>query len=116
MIKIKRLFKRLLGYLPSKIPVGATEFQVWVDSFFETYDLPTEHRDSISLVLATTIIHNLGPQALYKPKYYFYLTIMSGAAKQVAGAAFYDIKTRQQQAQEAAAKAATESSNESIQN
>lgn len=106
--KFKRIARQFLGFFPTKLPTGATEFTAWADSFLETYTLPTDHKDSIRFVLATAIM-NLGSQTAYKPKYYFYLTITAGCAKQVAGSIFYEIKQKQRAEQEAAEKEAATS-------
>lgn len=92
---LKKLAKQFLGLFPSKIPVGVTEFNSWADSFSDVYTLPTQDQDSLRFTLASIIMH-LGPQAAYKPKVYFLLTLKAAAAKQVAGQVFYDIKTKHQ--------------------
>lgn len=97
--KLKKIVGFVKGLFPSRLPQGMTEFHAWADSFFDIYDLPTKEKDSIKFVLASIIMH-LGPQTLYKSKMFFYLTICAGAAKQIAGAVFHDIKTKQ--AEEAA--------------
>lgn len=106
--KLINLAKRVRALFPSKLPTGVTAFHEWAESFAEIYDVPTEDKDSIKFTLASIIMH-LGPQAAYKSKHYFYLTMTAGAAKQVAGSVFYDIKQKQK---EAAEKAALEAQNE----
>lgn len=103
----KRLGRQALGLIPSRLPVGVTEFEEWAQSIQDTYTLPTSDRDSIRFTLATIIMH-LGQQSAYKPKLYFALTMHAAAAKQVAGSVFYDIKQRQKEEQEKAAKAEAE--------
>jgi hypothetical protein len=96
--KIKKYVARWKGRRPSPLPVGMTEFNAWVDSIVNTYDdLPTKDIDSIKFTLSSIIMH-LGPQEAYKPKSYFVLTMKAAAAKQVAGAYFYEIKEKQKQA------------------
>lgn len=109
--RFKRLLRQLAGLVPTKIPVGVTEFNKWADDFIETYTLPTQDSDSLKFTLASIIMH-LGPQVAYKPKFYFYLTINAAAAKQVAGSVFYEIKQKAKLAEEAARKA-QEANNES---
>lgn len=92
-VNLTRLIKQFLGLFPSALPTGVTAFNEWADDIRSTYDLPTQDEDSIKFTLSTIIMH-LGPQAAYKPKYYFVLTLRAGAAKQVAGQVFTDIKTR----------------------
>jgi hypothetical protein len=95
--KLKKLGRLIAGLFPTAIPVGMTEFEQWAQSIEDTYRLPTNNKDSIRFSLATSIMH-LGPTAAYKPKLYFALVLKAGAAKQIAGATFQDIKQRQQQA------------------
>lgn len=90
---------------PSRLPVGVTEFHAWVDSFMELYEFPTKDMDSIKFAFATMIMH-LGPTDDVKPKEYFYKALMAGAAKQVAGEVFREIKIRQEEARKAAEAAA----------
>lgn len=94
-MNFKRLFKQFLGFFPSALPNGMQAFDTWVADLAETYTLPTEDSDSIKFVLAS-IIMRLGPQAAYKSKFFFYLTLKAGAAKQVAGEFFQQIKLKQQ--------------------
>ena len=104
LLKIKRFFKQALGLFPSAIPTGVEAFEAWAQSLEETYDLPTKDKDSIRFVLSTAIMHT-PPTAAYKSKFYFVLLIRAAAAKQIAGAVFHDIKTKQKAAQAAEATA-----------
>ena len=99
--KLKKVLKQIRARFPSKLPVGIPEFNAWADSFNDIYDLPTKDRDSIRVVLSSTII-NMGSITVSRPKYHFYRAIVAAAAKQVAGAIFHDI----QQAKFAADKVA----------
>lgn len=100
--KLIQIYNILRGFFPSPLPQGIPAFQSWADSIIETYSLPTEHRDSILGALATMIMH-CKPTEGYKSKFYFVLCIKAGAAKQVAGAVFQDIKLKQQAAAQAEA-------------
>ncbi len=100
-MNIKRLYDQIRGLFPSRLPTGVAEFNAWADSIASTYQLPTADQDSVRFSLATQIMH-LGPQAASKPKYFFVLAIRAGAAKQIAGNAFQEIKSRHQAAQKAA--------------
>lgn len=99
---MKTLLLRLRALFPSRLPTGVSAFNDWAESFYEIYEMPTTHRESVKFVLASTIMH-LGPTAIYKSKFYFYLVLSTGAAKQVAGSIFYDIKEAQKKAESAAA-------------
>ena len=101
-LKLKRLLFQFLGLFPSKLPQGMTEFNEYVDSIIANYDLPTLDRKSIVWGISATILR-LGETAAYKSKHYFVLILRAGAAKQIAGAAFTEIK--EQQKAEATAQA-----------
>ena len=93
-LKLEKLAKKVMGLLPTRLPNGLTEFHKWADSFAEIYDLPTIDQDSIRYVLASKIIH-LSETSAFKSKHYFYLILKAAAAKQVASAAFQEIKQKQ---------------------
>lgn len=102
--KIKKFAKQVRGLFPSALPTGLTAFNEWADDIAATYFMPTQDKDSIKFSLASIVMH-LGPTAAYRSKFYFALVLHAGAAKQVAGAAFYEIKTKQQEAERKAAEA-----------
>ena len=104
--KIKKLAKQVRGLFPSNLPVGVEAFNSWALELSETYDLPTKDLDSVKFTLASIIMHS-GPKDDKKSNIHFVRTMRAAAAKQIAGHVFYEIKTQQQ---EAAAKAAAESS------
>lgn len=103
--RLKRLCRQALAAFPSPIPTGMAEFDAWVDSITNTFTLPTQEKDTIRFAFATMIMH-LGPTAAYKPKLYFVLALKAGAAKQIASAAFQEIKQKQQAAATASQNAA----------
>lgn len=103
MIKIVNVIRKVWLFvaatIPTQIPIGMTDFQKWSDSIVELSGLPDN--DSVRFGLAATVLH-LGPTAAFKPRLYFALVLRAGAAKQVAGQVFQDIKQRQQTQQAAA--------------
>lgn len=103
-LKFIKLIKQFIGLFPSALPMGITAFDEWANDIINTYDLPTKDIDSIKFTLSTIIMH-LGPQTAFKPKYYFVLTLRAGAAKQIAGQVFSDIKHKAKEAEIAAQKA-----------
>jgi hypothetical protein len=113
--KLLKLIKRLLARLPSPLPVGVSEFEAWAESFNDIYDLPTQDKDSIRIVLASTII-NLGSITIKKPKYHFYKTIIAASAKQVAGSVFQTIQTAKFAADKVAKRNAQFDSVKEVQN
>lgn len=99
--KIKTALKYVRGFFPEALPVGMTAFNTFIDDLIATYSLPTTLRDDVIYVVASTILR-LKETGAYKSRFYFVLVIRSAGAKQIAGAAFQDIKARQQAAIEAA--------------
>jgi hypothetical protein len=98
---MKKILKRIKALLPSKLPQGVTEFNLWADEIIEIYDMP--NNDSIRFALATALMH-LGPTDAYKPKEYFGRILIKGAAGQVAYGMMQELKKKQAEEQEAAAK------------
>ncbi len=107
-MNIKRFYNQVRGFFPSPLPTGVSEFNSWVDSIAYTYQLPTSDQDSLRFSLASQVMH-LGPTVASKPKYYFALALRAGAAKQIAGNAFYEVKQNQAARQAALAAEATAS-------
>ncbi len=97
---MKLLLKRLLSHLPSKLPVGLTEFHAWADSIIELAGKYADE-DSLKFALASMIMH-LDSKKGSAPKAQFVNMLRKVAANQVAGQVFSDIKTKQQEAQNAA--------------
>lgn len=112
LTKLKIAAQRLLAFLPSPVPQGVTEFEVWAKSIIDIYGFPDN--DSVRFALATMILHS-GPSAAYAPKHRFAIMVKAGAAKQVASFVFQEIKTKQKQA-EATAQAAAPANVQSVQN
>lgn len=105
MKQIKLLFLRIIALLPTKLPQGLTEFEVWASSIIKTYEMPDN--PSIRFALATQILH-LPATASHMAKSYFGKALMKGAASQVAGAVMQDLKEKQAQAMKLEAEAKAE--------
>ncbi len=101
--KISKLYRQVRGLFPSKLPIGYAQFDAWADSIINTYKMPTDHRDSILWSLSNMIMH-MGPKDAYKSKFYFFLMLHASATKQIAHGIFNEVKTRQKQAEQEAAK------------
>jgi hypothetical protein len=100
---MRLLFKRLLSYFPSKLPVGMTELHKFSDDIIELSGAYADI-DSMKYAISTMIIHadsKFGALA----KNYFVVRLRKVAANQVASQLFTDIKTKQQEAQKAAEQA-----------
>lgn len=109
--KIKRLLRKVLAMLPSRLPSGVSEFEAWSVDIIDLYEAP--NNDSIRFALATMILH-AGAQDAYKSKHFFGISLRKSMANQVAAAVMQDLKTKQQEAiaREAAAKEAAEKPSE----
>lgn len=100
------LIKKLLSYLPSRLPVGMTQFQQWSQDIIDLCG-PLADEDSMRFAICSQILH-MGAQKDRVPKRYFVASLRKAAANQVASQVFQDVKLRQQEkAQEAAAALAT---------
>lgn len=87
--KLKTLLQLILGFFPTPVPIGMTTYKAWTDSIISLYGLPDNN--SVRWAIASVVLH-LGPQAAFRSKFFFYCTIRAGAAKQIAGAVFQEIK------------------------
>jgi len=96
------VIKRILAYLPTRLPVGMTEFNKWSNSIIELVG-PIADETSLKWALAVAVLH-LGETASSKPKMYFVRKLLKGAANQVVSQVIQDIKEAQKAAQDAAKK------------
>jgi len=87
------------------LPVGMTEFNALIETLKSSFTLPTLDEDSIRFAVAASII-NTGPTVTHMPLSHFHDVLMAGAAKQIAGAVFGEIKQKQFAAEKAAKEAA----------
>lgn len=101
---MKRIFRQLLSHFPTPLALGMTSWRVWADSVIELIG-PIANRDDLEFCVAAEVIR-VGPAVCSAPKNYFVKRVRAGAAKQIAGAVFTEIKERQQAAQRAAIEAA----------
>ena len=101
------VLKKLLSRLPTPLPVGVTEFNVWSDSIIE---LSGEYADrtAMKFALASMVLHADSSRGSL-PKHYFVVRLRKSAANQVASQVFQDIKLQQQlEAEKKAAEAANQ--------
>jgi hypothetical protein len=100
MNKLKCVFTRVLSYFPSKLPVGMSHYKTWSDSVVKLIG-PIANNEDLQFCIASEVIR-LGPSVCSISKNYFVKRVRSGAAKQIAGAVFTEIKENQKAAQKAA--------------
>lgn len=104
-MNIKNTVKKIRNLFPSALPVGVTEFEAWASDIVTTYNFPDN--DSLRFTLASMILA-LGPTRAYRSKFYFYLSVRSSMAKQIASHMMYDLKEKQKAAAAAAAQVTAE--------
>lgn len=91
---ISKGLKRVWAFLPSPLPIGMTDFNVWASSILVLYGFPDN--DSTRGALAI-MITQLKPTAAWKSKRYFGLSVHVAAAKEVAGNFYYEHKKKYQE-------------------
>ncbi len=90
-----KTYNKILGFIPTHLPVGMTEFEAWAKRVIHTYDLP--QNDSSKFALATMILH-AGSTEAKKAIRYFGLSARKSMANQVAAQVMQDLKTKQAEA------------------
>lgn len=98
-----KLLNYILSFLPTSLPVGATEFEKFAADIRALVGKGFEQvsQDDFKYIIATNIMH-IGPQRNRVPKQWFVRTLRKAAANQIAGQVFADIKTRHDAAVKAA--------------
>lgn len=90
--KLQLAVKRVLAHLPSRLPLGVTEFETWASDIITTYQMPDNN--SVRFSLAVMIMH-LDATSSHKPKAYFGRCLIKGASTQVAHFIMQDLKEKQ---------------------
>lgn len=93
-MRLPLMIKRLLSYLPTKLPVGVSEFDGFADSVLELSGNYAD-KDSMKFAIASMIIHADHKSAALS-KNYFVVRLRKSAANQVASQVFQDIKAKQE--------------------
>lgn len=103
--KLTALIAYLKSYLPSQLPLGKQDFELYFLDIRKLVNSKLDNvpDDDIRFVLATNITHQ-GPTVDRMPKQKMVRILQAAAAKQVAASVFQEVKERQKQAQEDAAK------------
>lgn len=92
--------KRILSYLPTKLPVGLAAFHKFANDIIELSG-PYADEDSMKFAIASQIIH-LDSNRGSVTKNRIVKAMRKSAANQIASQVFQDIKTKQQAAFEKA--------------
>jgi hypothetical protein len=95
---MKKALELALSYVPRKLPVGMSEFEVWSARIIRLSG-PFADADSMKFALASQIMH-LGAQKSSVPDQFFIKSMRKAAANQVASQVFQDIKLKQMAAAE----------------
>lgn len=101
--KIKFIVSYLLAYVPTRLPIGMTEFDTWAKSVIDLTRLPDN--DSTRFALASTVPHQKADKFL-TPKIKYAWLLEKSAANQVAFGIMTELKEKQQKLAEEAAKQA----------
>jgi hypothetical protein len=111
MKRIKALYAKIRSYFPSKLAVGMTEYEEWLES---TVNLAGNFADKKSLdwALSTMILHAPSDKDSIS-KQYFVKRLRKGAANQVASQKIQDIKAAQD-AQQAEQKQAEDTAKQVV--
>lgn len=89
MGKIKSILIHILSFIPTALPRGSKEFDDFVLSIFQIYNLPD--MPSYRNAVASMVMH-LGPLTHRKSKRYFAASILKAMANQVAYQKIQDYK------------------------
>lgn len=99
-LKTKRFFKKILARLPTKLPLGAQEFNEWASDIIFTFNLPDN--DSTKWTLAVMSLHldnsavlKVGTVVASMPKAYFGVLVTKAMCNQVASQVIQDLKNKQ---------------------
>lgn len=94
LYKIKLAIRRLLMFIPTRLPVGASEYQTWMDEIIELTG-PIADKRSMEFVISSTMVHADVKRVARIPKYYFVARLIKAAANQCAHYKFQEIKMQQ---------------------
>lgn len=95
LTKLKVFYNNLRMRIPSRLPVGMSEFETWANDIIS---VSGKFADEVSMkfALATQILH-LPAQSKMVPKKFFIDSLHKAAANQVASQVFSDIKQQQKE-------------------
>jgi hypothetical protein len=97
ILTLKLFIKRILSRLPTKLPVGMTQFETWAKDIIE---LSGKFADETSMKFAlASMVQHADSKYGSLPKNYFVVRLRKVAANQVASQVFLNIKEQQAAAQ-----------------
>lgn len=93
LTQLTKVINLIKAQFPSKLPIGAKEFDDFATSILQTYNLPD--LPSYRHAIATMIMH-LPTTTAYKSKAFFATSVLKAMANQVAYAKIQEIKDAEQ--------------------
>lgn len=90
--KLKNFSRFVKSFLPSKLPVGKTEFDVWASDIIALAGAPDN--DSFRFALATMVLHTPANR-FHAPKRSFVIEMKKGMANEVASFVMHEMKRKQ---------------------
>ena len=78
----KRLLGLLLGFFPTRAPIGIKEFNDFCDQIFYLYDIPDNQ--TYRVAIATTIMHNSDLKNYRRSMYWYYKSMRFAQGNEVA--------------------------------
>lgn len=90
-----RIRGMILGFLPTRLPHGLSDFEAFFQKLAHTYALPDN--PSYKHAVATMVM-NLGPTTAYKAPYFFALSIKKAMANQTAFQVIQDLRDAEKNA------------------
>lgn len=95
---MRKFFKVLLSYIPTKLPHGMTEFEAWSRSIIALSNCPDN--ESTRFTVAVMILH-MNPDEDRKAKHFFVKKLNKAAANELANGVAMELKKKQQERAEA---------------
>jgi len=91
-MKFKQLIQYLLAFIPTTLPQGMTEFEIWSDNILNLYKLP--NNESTKFALATMILHLPSGKSKVS-KRHFGESLKKASANEIAAAVMQNLKAKQ---------------------
>lgn len=95
MKKIKKILKWLLSLIPTKTPIGATAFDIWASSIFDTFGFP--NTPGYRQALATMLMHE---KSYFVSKFRLAIALRKGEVNETAYHVMKDIQQQKKAAED----------------
>lgn len=94
MKRVMKVIKWLLGVIPSKTPIGATAFDMWASSIFDSYGFP--NTPGYRQALATMLMHE---KSYFVSKFKLAVALHKHEVNQTAYSIMKDIQQQREAAE-----------------